>query len=158
LVTHLRDSQAVLDLAKQAQIDSIQLHGLMEDSEASIVKKYWTKGSVARVLYVTPEIKISDALALSKTCDTVHLDSRSEDRLGGTGETHDWQVSALITEMLAKENVPVILAGGLNPGNLKDAIAKIRPYAVDVNSGVEDEYGNKQLSKLEQFISVAHSS
>jgi phosphoribosylanthranilate isomerase len=68
--------------------------------------------------------------------------------LGGTGRTHDWSVSEQICR---KAHTPVFLAGGLNPDNVQDAIKKVRPFAVDVCSGVRT---NAQLDggKLLRFI------
>ena len=66
---------------------------------------------------------------------------------GGTGETFDW---ALVQQLAPAR--PVILAGGLNPENAAAAIERVRPYAVDVNSGVETAPGMKDMGRLEQFI------
>jgi phosphoribosylanthranilate isomerase len=78
-------------------------------------------------------------------CHAVHLDSRTADRLGGTGRTHDWSISRKIVDTLATFGLPVILSGGLHPDNLADVIGAVRPFAVDVNSGVEDAHGNKDF-------------
>jgi phosphoribosylanthranilate isomerase len=69
-----------------------------------------------------------------------------EGLLGGTGIVFDWD---LIPKDIAK---PIILAGGLNVSNVKDAIKKISPYAVDVSGGVEVEKGKKDPSKIKEFI------
>ena len=77
----------------------------------------------------------------------VLLDTYHKDMAGGTGETFDW---ALVQQLEPAQ--PVILAGGLNPENVAAAIEQVRPYAVDVNSGVESAPGRKDLVRLEQFI------
>ena len=79
------------------------------------------------------------------------LDSRTAERLGGTGKTHDWNISKEIVEQL---NIPVMLAGGLTDQNVYDAVKKVRPYAVDVNSGVEIA-GDKDWDKVYGFITNA---
>ncbi len=68
--------------------------------------------------------------------------------LGGTGRTHDWEVSAEIVRRLAK---PVFLAGGLHAGNVAEAVRQVRPYAVDVCSGVRQE-GRLDGKRLGDFI------
>jgi len=68
--------------------------------------------------------------------------------MGGTGQTFDWEL-AIQAKALGK---PIILAGGLTPANVGDAIRKVRPYAVDVSSGVEAVPGRKDHEKIREFI------
>jgi phosphoribosylanthranilate isomerase len=77
------------------------------------------------------------------------LDTYHKDMLGGSGETFNWDLAVEAKERFGK---PIILAGGLTPDNVGDAIAKVRPYAVDVSSGVEAEPGRKDHAKLKAFI------
>ena len=65
---------------------------------------------------------------------------------GGTGEAFDWDL------LPSERRLPLILAGGLNPGNVRSAIAKVKPYAVDVSGGVEQSKGKKDSEKLVQFL------
>ena len=78
----------------------------------------------------------------------VLLDSRSDAARGGTGETFDWSL-ALRAKAAGK---PLILAGGLNPSNVADAVNIVRPYAVDAVTGVESRPGVKDAEKVRQFI------
>lgn len=78
--------------------------------------------------------------------DLVLLDSRAGDRLGGTGQTFDWSIAAEVARQM-----PIILAGGLTPDNVADAIRQVRPFAVDVSSGVETD-GVKDPGKIRDFI------
>lgn len=75
------------------------------------------------------------------------LDAWSDASYGGTGRQFDWQ----LVRDLARQR-PCILAGGLNPGNVREAIRTVRPYAVDVSSGVERAPGRKDHAKVEEFI------
>jgi len=84
--------------------------------------------------------------------DAILLDSRTEDRLGGTGQTHDWSISQ---RLVAASQIPVILAGGLTPENVAEAVRTVRPYAVDVNSGVETATGDKSFNLCSQFVANA---
>ncbi len=93
-----------------------------------------------------------DAIELAKEflpfADALLLNSRDGSRIGGTGKTHDWEISRKIVH---ESNKPVILTGGLNPGNVYEAVKKVRPFAVDVNSGVETN-SRKDFAKMKAFI------
>jgi len=82
--------------------------------------------------------------------DAILLDTVG-DRPGGTGVAHDWKVSA---EIVRRCSIPVILAGGLKPENVSKAVSIVKPYAVDVASGIEMN-GRKDASKLNAFIREA---
>jgi len=85
----------------------------------------------------------------------VVLDTYHKDKLGGSGETFNWE---LAVEAKRRFNKPIILAGGLTPENVGDAVAKVRPYAVDVSSGVEAEPGRKDHVKLKAFIDAVRDA
>jgi phosphoribosylanthranilate isomerase len=76
------------------------------------------------------------------------FDGHGGDRKGGTGTTFDWSLAVKAKEL----GVPVILAGGLNPGNVRNAIRTVRPYAVDVSSGIEESPGKKNPLLMREFI------
>lgn len=76
------------------------------------------------------------------------LDAYSKDALGGTGHTFNWELA----KQAKRFGLPIILAGGLTPENVADAVAFVRPYMVDVSSGVEAEPGRKDHDKLRRFI------
>lgn len=83
-----------------------------------------------------------------RACAALHLDAHVEGKLGGTGQTFDWEL-AIQAKSLGK---PIILAGGLTPSNVEEAIRKTHPYAVDVSSGVEASPGRKDHDKIREFI------
>ena len=85
--------------------------------------------------------------------DAFLFDTYKEDAYGGTGETFNWDLLKKINV-----NVPVILSGGLEPGNIGDAIREVRPFAVDVASGVEAFPGKKSLQKIETFMSECRNA
>jgi phosphoribosylanthranilate isomerase len=77
------------------------------------------------------------------------LDTYHKDKLGGSGELFNWELAVEIKKMTDK---PIILAGGLTPENVQDALEAVRPYAVDVSSGVESSPGVKDHAKVRAFI------
>jgi phosphoribosylanthranilate isomerase len=79
------------------------------------------------------------------------LDTFTPQAAGGTGQTFDWPVAA----GLAETGIPIILAGGLNPENIARAVAEVKPWGVDVSSGVEIRPGIKNLNKIDRFVQAA---
>ena len=88
--------------------------------------------------------------------DAVLLDTFSSGRFGGTGVTHDWRISEKIRKILGPRMF--ILAGGLNPSNVQEAIRVVKPYAVDVSTGVESSPGIKDHEKIASFIEKAREA
>jgi phosphoribosylanthranilate isomerase len=84
---------------------------------------------------------------------TLLLDAADRDRRGGTGTTVDWERAATLARARR-----VVLAGGLTPGNVADAVAAVRPYGVDVSSGVEEAPGVKSFDKVTQFLATAREA
>lgn len=128
---------------KLAGLRAIQLHG-DEPPEACLGHDV----PVIRALRVDNEF---DALALrSHPVHTFLLDTARAGSYGGTGETFDW---AKARE--AKNYGRIILSGGLNPDNVREAIEQVAPYAVDTSSGVEAELGKKDHKKVRDFLARA---
>ncbi|USE39381.1 phosphoribosylanthranilate isomerase [Endozoicomonas sp. SCSIO W0465] len=98
---------------------------------------------------VRSEIPVIDSVAPYKTACGYLLDSYKPGEAGGTGESFDWD---LIPHEL---NKPLVLAGGLSPDNIAQAINRVRPYGVDVSSGVESQPGIKDHDKIKAFIKAA---
>ncbi|MBU3062427.1 phosphoribosylanthranilate isomerase [Nocardia sp. NEAU-G5] len=157
LVTHLTDAGAVLRLADRIGVDCIQLHGLISLDTVRAVRRDAAGRRVIRAVHVTGPDAVDAAMRAAPNCDGIVLDSRSAHRLGGTGRTHDWSISARIVDLLAESEFPVMLAGGLNPRNLTAAIDAVRPSWVDVNSGVDDSRGDKDPSDCSDFVRAAHA-
>ena len=74
--------------------------------------------------------------------------------IGATGKVHDWQVSARLVDLSPR---PVILAGGLNPDNVRNAIIQVRPAGVDVHTGIEGSDGRKRRDLVERFVAEAQA-
>lgn len=138
--------EAVL-LARKTGADLLQVHGTLRPEEIKELKKQVYQKVIAAV---PPGV---EAHSMAGAADAVLLDTFKNGKLGGTGAVHDWSVSAAVARDLG---VPVILAGGLNPSNVGEAIRMVKPYAVDVSSGVEAA-GRKDPKKVEAFVRKVRS-
>ena len=150
-VTHLTDADSVVKLLGTLQVDTLQLHDKISIEDIIKIREAQSHLKIIKSVSVVDSSSIEYAQTFcGGAVDALLLDSRTELRLGGTGITHDWNISR---EIVDKVNLPVILAGGLNPLNLEEAIKKVRPYAVDVNSGVELN-SLKDRDRLTEFINI----
>ena len=126
---------------KRARLDIVQLHGHEPPEICELMPvKVWKALSIERKLPDPPE---------SYQVDAFVLDSYSADTPGGTGIIGDWDRSR---EFVKTSDTPVVLAGGLNPENIREAIRKVKPWGVDVSSGVEVRPGKKDIEKVREFI------
>ena len=100
-------------------------------------------------------IRVRDAESLNQLAhyqtDAFLLDAHSKSGLGGTGEKFNWDLAV----EAKKFNKPIFLAGGLTPENVAEAVRQVRPFAVDVSSGVESALGKKDHAKVKAFIEAA---
>lgn len=150
-VTTETDAKKILHVIKSARATTIQLQGKVTPDTVRAVKVFFVKVYVA--IHVTDEHAIEEAKKFEDAADAVILDSTDKSgALGGTGKTHDWDISRRIVEAVS---IPVILAGGLTPDNVAEAVRKVRPYAVDVQSGVSNPDGGKNIEKVHTFIERA---
>lgn len=133
-------AEQINKIADHCKLDRVQLHG---DESPAFCKKIRR-----RVIKV---IRVKDIQSLKKLSDypvsSFLLDTFSEDQYGGTGKVFDWNLA-----YSAKKYGPIILAGGLTPINVRQAIQRIQPYGVDVCSGVESQPGIKDHKKMQAFL------
>jgi phosphoribosylanthranilate isomerase len=99
--------------------------------------------------------KADDLVNQTVNASALVLDAYREEAYGGTGHAVDWNLAA---EIVQRAERPVVLAGGLTPENVAEAVARVRPYAVDVSSGVEAKPGIKDVHKLRDFIEAARGA
>ena len=92
---------------------------------------------------------LAAGVAADPSVDALLIDTYSPTAPGGTGQVGDWPAAARFVQ---RTKVPVVLAGGLTPANVADAVRAVRPWAVDVSSGVEMSPGRKDLAKVREFI------
>lgn len=132
---------------EETKADYIQLHG---SESLDFVKELREKTKLGLIKKISvDENCMRNSKDYSRFVDAILLDTKVKGALGGTGKVHDWIMSREIVESIDK---PVILAGGLNPMNVREAIDKVRPYAVDSSSGVESKPRIKDKKRVKQFI------
>jgi phosphoribosylanthranilate isomerase len=102
-----------------------------------------------RAFRMRDESSLAEIAAYPDQVGAVMLDTYHKDTLGGSGETFDWSLAVRAITLIDK---PIILAGGLTPENVQDALEAVRPYAVDVSSGVEASPGIKDHAKIKAFV------
>lgn len=139
--------ELVADIVERTGLQAVQLHGSEDGRYIEMLRSLLKPGlEIWKALRVDaghiPEIELLRSLAV----DRLLLDTYVEGAQGGTGKCFDWGLVSHLDTAL-----PIILAGGLNPGNVRQAIERASPYAVDTSSGVESS-GVKDEQKLQAFI------
>lgn len=138
--------ERILAIAAECGLDALQLHG-DEPPESCSLPPY----------RVIKALRVRDAGSLAGQeafrVPALLLDAWVADAYGGTGHSFQWELAAGIARQR-----PVILAGGLTPANVAAAVRQVRPYGVDVSSGVESAPGKKDPQKVAQFIRMAREA
>ena len=137
----------IISIVEICDLDVVQLHG--EESDADIDKLKDFDVEIWRAFGLRCEEDVEEAAACK--VDKVLVDSISASEYGGTGKVCDWKLAF----QLARER-DVILAGGLNPDNVVEAVKEVQPFGVDVSSGVELRPGRKDLAKLKKFLKLGN--
>ncbi|MDI6883559.1 MAG: phosphoribosylanthranilate isomerase [Hadesarchaea archaeon] len=150
-----RDLDELKKFTQELKPDYLQLHLTFPSSELNKLKGQLDAGLIV-VAPIPQKVGnrqevINRALEVAGAADFVLLDTKGPSG-GGTGLTHDWGLSSEIREAIGK---PVFLAGGLNPSNVKQAIKIVRPYGVDVATGVESSLGKKDPRLMREFMEAA---
>jgi phosphoribosylanthranilate isomerase len=153
MVTHLLDAAEIARRSVDIGVRTIQVHGALPVAAMRDLRRMVPLVRLIKAVHVTGEAALDDALSYAAVADALLLDSRTADRLGGTGLTHDWSISRRVVAGVAP--LPVYLAGGLTPDNVARAVRAVGPAGVDVNSGVEDASGNKDPQRLGAFVANA---
>jgi phosphoribosylanthranilate isomerase len=143
-----QDVDEAVRLAGRTGADILQIHGSLSPENLAELKGRVHQKLVAAVAAGTESKAVQ---SFARSADAILLDTLAGGKLGGTGAVHDWNHSAMIARSLQAANVPVILAGGLRPENVAEAIRTVKPYAVDVSSGTETA-GKKDLEKILSFV------
>lgn len=137
------DAAAVKRVLAAAPLDLLQFHGDEAPAYCAGFDRPWLKA-----LRMKPDMDLTAALQAYSAARGILLDAWHADQYGGTGQTFDWSRLSLL-----QSRTRIVLAGGLHPGNVAAAIRSVRPWAVDVSTGVESAPGLKSAELIGQFIS-----
>ncbi len=156
LLTSRIDAVGIADQVKAAQTDTVQLVDRMSEDDLRRLRELLPETTLVQVVHVTGSESLDEAVAIAELADELLLDSGQPDAdlrtLGGTGNTHNWGISA---EIVRSVDRPVFLAGGLHPGNVADAIRQVRPFGVDVCSRLRPQKRLDPVLLSDFFAAVA---
>jgi phosphoribosylanthranilate isomerase len=152
----LRNPQEIIAQQKYCQTNTIQLVDSQQIGTYKVLRAELRNVQIIQVIHVLDDISISEALAVAKYVDMLLLDSGNSiletKELGGTGRMHNWEISR---EIVNHVDVPVFLAGGLTPDNVAKAVERVKPFGVDVCTGVRTD-GNLDYEKVKLFIDAVN--
>lgn len=142
-----QNAGALRDIISHCGLRVVQLHGDEDHHFCHRLKRYNVK--IIKVFRVGENFdpKIVEPYKV----DAFLFDTYDQYNFGGTGKTFDWN---FLKEVKTANEVPIILSGGLNTQNVIEPVNALRPYAVDVNSGVEESPGKKDAKKMKDFIDI----
>lgn len=144
-----KDPVEIQEIIEYCGLSYVQLHGSEDAEYCQKLAQAATPCKLIKAFRVGSRTMAADFTPYEDSVKGFLLDTYMEGQEGGTGRPFDWS----IVESL-KLQLPVILAGGLNPENVAEAIRSVRPFAIDLNSGVETEPGKKDLAKLRNLVEI----
>jgi phosphoribosylanthranilate isomerase len=152
LLTCLQDAASIIEQQRRLRVNTIQICDRLTQGSYHDLRDALPGISLVQVVHVTGPEAVDEAIAVAPHVDAILLDSGNQSlaikELGGTGRTHDWSLSRKIREAI---EVPLFLAGGLNPSNVAAAIREVQPFGIDVCSGLRTN-GNLDREKLRDFF------
>ena len=158
LLTSEVSTQGIIAHHQKTHTNTLQIVDALPVGSYRDLRQALPSVKLVQVIHVVGESSVQQALYVAPHVDAILLDSGNPflptKVLGGTGQTHDWQISRQIVESVS---VSVFLAGGLTPDNLEQAIESVRPFGVDVCTGVRS-HGELDPKKLYAFMEVARAS
>jgi phosphoribosylanthranilate isomerase len=154
LVSHLENPIALLELIDLIRPVALQIHSPMEPDAVQQLRRARPDLLLHKAVHSNIGNPLETIQLYGDLVDGFVADScnPATGQVGGTGLTHDWRISAELVERSAK---PLWLAGGLTPDNVAAAIEQVKPWGVDVNSGVKGPDGFKHPQRLQAFIQAA---
>ena len=158
LLTSQIEPEAIIGQQRRCRVNTAQICDRLPNGAHRKLCKALPGVSLVQVIHVTGGESVTEAIRVAQEVDALLLDSGNQSlavkQLGGTGRTHDWGFSTRIVESVP---VPVFLAGGLRPGNVGDAIRTVRPFGVDLCTGVRTA-GELDEGKLREFMGAVASA
>lgn len=158
LLTSRVDADAIIEQERAAGCSALQLVDAVDPAVYPVIRAALPGIKIVQVIHVIGPESVDEAVGVAPFVDAILLDSgnpkASVKELGGTGRLHDWILSKRIREAVG---VPLYLAGGLGPHNAAEAIATVRPFGLDVCSGVRTD-GRLDGDKLQRFAAQIAAS
>jgi phosphoribosylanthranilate isomerase len=158
LLTSETTAEPIIAQQRYCGTNTLQLVDEVEPGVHAVLRAALPGIKIVQVIHVRDENAVAEARQVSPRVDALLLDSGNPSlatkELGGTGRAHDWAVSRRIRDAV---QVPVYLAGGLNPLNVGKAIGQVQPFGVDVCSGLRTD-GHLDADKLERFVRGVHEA
>ncbi|MFN8134792.1 MAG: phosphoribosylanthranilate isomerase [Bacteroidales bacterium] len=156
LLTSETRANDIINHWNRCHTNTIQLVDAVSNDTYLALRKSLPGVKLVQVIHVQDEKSVDEALEIAPLVDAILLDSGNPNldikELGGTGRTHNWTLSRKIRESIS---VPIFLAGGLKPENIRQAIDEVKPFGIDLCSGVRT-YGKLDAEKLERFMNEVH--
>lgn len=156
LLTSETRADAVIDHLRRCGTNTVQLVDRVEAGAHAIIRRALPQVKIVQVLHVTDDDIVDEARTLADAVDGFLLDSGNPKlavkELGGTGRVHDWDLSRRIVEIVDR---PVFLAGGLRADNVAEAVARVRPFGLDLCSSVRTQ-GRLDGEKLAAFFAAVN--
>ncbi len=157
LLTSEQSAEGIISHINRVHTNTVQVVDELTKGVYADIREALPAVRIVQVIHVRGQESLEEALRLQNDVDAFLLDSGNPGAtiktLGGTGNTHDWNISR---EIVNKVNIPVFLAGGLNAANVKEAISQVNPFGVDICSGVRTN-GKLDEAKLKAFIAAVNS-
>jgi len=154
LLTSETDSNAIIAHHKKVNTSTIQIVDALTDRQYHLIKEELPNVKLVQVIHVLDENSVDEAIEISELVDAILLDSGNPNLatkvLGGTGKTHNWELSKKIRENI---DIPVFLAGGINKDNVIQAMDIVQPFGVDLCSSVRTN-GQLDENKLDAFFNA----
>ena len=158
LLTCQTDPEKIIEQQKRLRVNTIQICDRLDTASYAVLRAALPGIALVQVIHVTGPESVTEAIAVAPFVDTILLDSGNQalpvKELGGTGRTHDWNLSLQIREAI---DVPLFLAGGLKAENVAEAIRQVQPFGVDVCSGVRTD-GKLDEDKLRRFFAAVRGT
>ncbi len=158
LLTSKLDADSIIFQHSKCKTTTLQIVDRVKTNVLVKLKKELPAIRLVQVIHVNGEESITEAKTAAQLVDALLLDSGNQKlkvkELGGTGRTHDWTISRKIRDAVS---VPVYLAGGINAKNVLDAVKEVKPFGIDLCSGVR-ENGKLSEQRLKEFFLVLHNS
>jgi len=152
LLTCRQDADSIVEQQRRCRVNTLQLCDSVGRGVHTELRARLPGVSIVQVVHVRGDESLEEALSVAPHVDALLLDSGDQSlavkELGGTGRTHDWRVSRSIVEA---SPAPVFLAGGLKAENVSEAVEAVRPFGLDVCSGVRTG-GRLDEEKLKRFF------